>query len=294
MVAKSKPYHNEDIINQFGELLIKTWKAALEGENDQAIDLCRLFINHFYELELGDNPSCKSFQNSLEWATACTSLAADEQPQLFYYREVEWLQIQINNIYHILGYCLAQKAQRFDQAFQALHKAIYWDPLGADHYFELAAVYGQNPKTWSLALEYLKQGLDNACTVTSFAIGYADLGKLLVHMDDLEGAKAAFEKSLIFFPDNQDVLQLLFHLKETPSASVSGLDIPGLHYERKLGINLEGPLPEWDDRLISNGMPFSLADTLLVERNIPITINPKFAYGYALLGDIYSDRKSVV
>jgi len=287
-----KPYLDDKIIEQFDELLIEAWSAALNNKYDEAEKSCRQFIQHFNQLDFDDGISYKSFHNSLEWATASMFYTYDNQPPslLGNYEDVEWLQIQISNIYHILGFCLKKKGQ-LDKAALALQNALHWNPLGADHYFELASIYSRDQSLLSLALEYYKLGLENACTVPSFAIGYEGLGFLLMEMDDLEGAKAAFEKSLTYISENKLALNQLFYLEEILSASDSRVDLKIVQPRDELGINLEGPLPDLDEKLINNGSPIPPMDTLLMERDIPVSIHSKFANGYALLGSIYGKNE---
>jgi len=111
------------------------------------------------------------------------------------------------------------------------------------------------------------------------------VGFCLIELNDLAGAKAAYKKSLLLEPDNElahnqlEYIDLLESEPLTPKTVTSG----PRHY-RISGLNFEDP-PDIEPAVIEiDPQALSATDMLLLERNIPITVNSKFAEGYSLLG----------
>jgi len=276
---------NDQTIEHFEKLKTSIIKALWGGKLEQAYKICVQFVNEFQELELDDNLVYKSFEDYVEWATAMVEWMDSGWPvKLSNFADLRWLPIPIAKVYFFMGYIL-HETEDFDDAIRLLNDAIFWNPVRAQYFCELAAIYTKDQNSMGLAFEYYKKALENAWDTHGLAAGYRGVGFCLIEMNDLEGAKAAYKKSLLLEPDSElahnqlQYIDLLDSEPLTPKTVTSG----PRHYQVS-GLPLKD-LPEIEPAVIEiDPQALSATDLLLLERNIPITVNPKFADGFTVLG----------
>jgi len=154
--------YDEKIIMHFEKLLSGVTPAMQAEKWEQAYEICMRFLDEFYELALDKDLIYKSFDNHLEWATALVEWLDTGWPIILSEpADLHWLPIPVAEAYFLMGFIM-HETKRYDEAMLFLNTAIYWNPLSAKYYNELASVFAKDLSNMSLALEYYKKALENA------------------------------------------------------------------------------------------------------------------------------------
>lgn len=249
-----------ELEEKHSSLLEQAIKLAREQHFKEAIKLIDNVVEEVEQLELPKDALYKSFSSPIEFIVASIRWELGELNwDKDKFKNLYWLPLPIALAYFLKAYIL-EEVEDIRGAIESLHKALEWNPIQAESYFELAFIFNNFLNEPREALQFCIKGLKNAYRAPVLGRGYNYLGDILMNIGDFDGAEAAYLKALIYNPDDErakEQLELIGELK---------------------------PMPSVDGTLES-------CDRILKERGLPTRIHSHFVQAFVVLGRTFLEGK---
>lgn len=224
----------EEII-KINKLIDEASKCVFSKESNlsKAKELLLEFFDKTKDLYQNNEEEYYSFSNLLEFILYTSKYKSD--------KKIVWVSIEYSRAYNLYAY-ICNEEKNYELAISMIDKAIKYNPLDVNGYFEKAETY-KLQKKWEEMKDVSLEALENIFDAISLARLYRNLGHYYIEKNRLDVAFTLYSYSTIFDKNEMAYHEMKYikHLLKKENYSVSKEEVKNIlqNINLTLGINPE-------------------------------------------------------